>query len=96
MMIAAVDQNDVDVGVTQGTRCGDSGKAGADDDDALPLSAGSFDDGRRLVRLGLGQNWTHWFTSFVLFVIDDFRKPLSDAKHFNAQAIRFATPLRRT
>jgi hypothetical protein len=74
MMIAAVDQNDVDVGVTQGTRCGDSGKAGTDDDDALSLSVGIVDDRCCFARPGLSQHRTHWFTSFVLFVIYGFSK----------------------
>jgi hypothetical protein len=45
MVVAALDQDDIDVRVPQRTCSGDPGKAGADDDDALPLSVGSLDAG---------------------------------------------------
>src|SRR5215510_5154042 len=59
MMIAAVDQDDIDISVPQRACCGDSGKAGANDDNALSLLVGSLDDGSCPVRSGLGQHRVH-------------------------------------
>src|SRR5215475_6522120 len=58
-MIAAVDQDDIDISMPQRACCGDSGKAAADDDNALSLTVGSLDDGSCPVRSGLGQNRVH-------------------------------------
>jgi hypothetical protein len=54
VVVAAVDKDDIDISVPQRACCGDSGKAGADDDNALSLLVGSLDNGSCLVRSGLG------------------------------------------
>src|SRR6516164_2757059 len=77
VVVAAIDQDDIDISVPQRTCRGDSGKASADDDDALSLPVGSLDAAGRLVRPSLGQHRTHRFTSLVLIVIDGFSELLS-------------------
>ena len=53
VVVAAVDQDDIDISVAKrACRC-ESGKASADDDDALSLSVGSLDNGGCLVRPAL-------------------------------------------
>src|SRR5215470_3594487 len=79
-MIAAVDQDDIDISMPQRACCGDSGKAAADDDNALSLPVGSLDDGSCPVRSGLGQNRVHGSPSLVLYVIDGFSKFLSGSQ----------------
>ena len=59
VVVAAVDQHDLGIGVPQRVRRRDPGKAAADDDDALALSARRLDDGGCLVRPGLGQHCAH-------------------------------------
>ena len=59
VVVAAVDQDDIDIRVPQRACRGDSGKAGADDDNALALSTGGLGNGSCLVRLGFGQYRTH-------------------------------------
>src|SRR6266581_4327966 len=44
MVIAPIDQNDIDIGSPQSTGCSDPGKAAAHDHDALSPSAGHGDD----------------------------------------------------
>jgi hypothetical protein len=59
VVVAAVDQDDIGIGVPQRVRRRDPGKAAADDDDTLALSAGRLDNGGCLVRLGLGRHCAH-------------------------------------
>src|SRR6516164_7602516 len=59
MVIAAVDQNDIDISVPQRPCRGDAGKAAADNNDAFSLSVRSFDNCGCLVRPVLSQHRTH-------------------------------------
>lgn len=52
MMIAAVDQYDIDISVPQRPCRGDPGKASPDDDDALALSAAHLIDVAAQVEIG--------------------------------------------
>jgi hypothetical protein len=54
MVVATVDQHDLGVGVPERARRSKSGKAAADDDDALALSGGRLDNGGWLVSARLG------------------------------------------
>src|SRR5262249_429049 len=59
MMIAAVDQDDVDISVPQRACRGDAGKAAADDDSTLSLLVRGLAPGERLVRPNLDQHRAH-------------------------------------
>ncbi len=64
-MVAAVDQNDIDMGVSQRSCGRDPGKAAADNDDALSLSVEAS------TTTVASSGWTNivlMFTSFALFV----------------------------
>jgi hypothetical protein len=57
---------------------------------------GSLDNGVYLVRLGLGQDRTHRFTSLVLIVIDGFSELLSGTMLSALSPFGFATAYRLT
>jgi hypothetical protein len=66
VVVAAVDHDDIDISVPKRACRGESGKAGADDDDAFPLLVGSLDAGGRLVRPSLGQHMGHLVRALYL------------------------------
>src|SRR5262249_25184720 len=62
VVVAAVNQYDLGIGVPQRVRRCDPGKAAADDDDALAVRGRHVDDGGRLVGPRFGEHRAHWFT----------------------------------
>jgi len=54
VVVAPIDQDDLDIGVSQRVRCRDPGKTAADNHDTLPLRTRRLHDHMRLVRPSLG------------------------------------------
>jgi hypothetical protein len=61
VVVAAVNQDDLGIGVPQRVRRCDPGKATSNDNDALAVRGRHVDDGR-LVGPRRGQHRAHWFT----------------------------------
>src|SRR4029077_4935632 len=59
VVVAPIDHDELDIGMSQRVRRSDPGKAGADDHDTLALSGGRVDDGGSRVRAGLLQHNAH-------------------------------------
>ena len=62
VVVAPIDQDELDIGVPQRVRCGDPGKTAADDHDTLALRTRRLPDNRRLIRPSVSQHRAHWVT----------------------------------
>ena len=69
VVVPSIDQDDLDVSVSQRVRSGDPGKAAADDNDALALRTWRAYDGCCLVTQPVHQHRAHGSPLFVLLVI---------------------------